>query len=199
MKTKFGINDGCSNFLLFVKVTRNTGIEIHLKYIYNLSAYLLQAGFFMYTGEKTIFLPKTILMWWIYALLSALFAALTAIFAKKGISHIDSDLATAIRTFFILLLTWSIALFKGNIQESMHSLSKQNWWFLMLSAAATGLSWLFYFKALQIGKVSQVAPVDKASVAIAIILSVIFLGETVTLKIALGASLIIIGTLVLII
>ncbi|MDE3124510.1 MAG: EamA family transporter [Bacteroidota bacterium] len=138
-------------------------------------------------------------MWWIYALLSALFAALTAIFAKKGISHIDSDLATAIRTFFILLLTWSIALAKGNIQESVNSLSKQNWFFLLLSALATGLSWLFYFKALQIGKVSQVAPVDKASVAIAIILSVIFLGETVTLKMAFGAAFIIIGTLILII
>lgn len=138
-------------------------------------------------------------MWWIYALLSALFAALTAIFAKKGISHIDSDLATAIRTFFILLLTWSIALAKGNIQESVNSLSKQNWFFLLLSALATGLSWLFYFKALQIGKISQVAPVDKASVAIAIILSVIFLGETVTLKMAFGAAFIIIGTLILII
>ncbi|RTL54899.1 MAG: EamA family transporter [Sphingobacteriales bacterium] len=138
-------------------------------------------------------------MWWIYALLSAFFAALTAIFAKKGISHIDSDLATAIRTSFILLLTWSIALFKGNMQESIHSLSKQNWWFLLLSAMATGLSWLFYFKALQIGKVSQVAPVDKASVAIAIVLSVIFLGETITLKMTIGATLIIIGTFVLII
>ncbi|MGC8749224.1 EamA family transporter [Hydrotalea sp.] len=138
-------------------------------------------------------------MWWIYALFSALFAALTAIFAKKGISHIDSDLATAIRTSFILLLTWGIAIFKGNIQGSVLVLTRQNWFFLILSAIATGLSWLFYFKALQLGSVAQVAPVDKASVAIAIILSVVFLGEVVTLKMAIGALLILIGTLVLII
>jgi transporter family protein len=136
-------------------------------------------------------------MWWIYALLSALFAALTAVLAKKGVEHIDSNLATAIRTSFILLLTWSIVLLRGNVQ-SLSSITKQNWWFLVLSGCATGLSWLFYFKALQIGKVSQVAPVDKMSVAIAIILSVIFLGEPLTLKTAVGALLIIAGTLVLI-
>lgn len=109
----------------------------------------------------------------------------------------DSDLATAIRTSFILLLTWGIALAKRDI-NTIQNLSKQNWIFLILSALATGLSWLFYFKALQIGKVSQVAPVDKASVAIAIILSVIFLGEPVTWKMAAGTTLIIAGTLVLI-
>jgi transporter family protein len=137
-------------------------------------------------------------MWWIYALLSALFAALTAIFAKKGVTNIDSDLATAIRTVVILFVAWGIVLFKGGI-SSLNNLSEKNWLFLILSGLATGLSWIFYFKALQIGKVSQVAPVDKLSVALTIILSVVFLGEELTWKIAAGALLIIIGTLVLII
>jgi len=137
-------------------------------------------------------------MWWIYALLSALFAALTAIFAKIGIKNMDSDLATAIRTVIILLLAWGIVLFKRSA-SGIAGLSKQNWTFLLLSGLATGLSWIFYFKALQLGKVSQVAPVDKASVAIAIILSVIFLGEPLTLKTSIGALLIIAGTFVFII
>ncbi|PIQ21113.1 MAG: hypothetical protein COW65_11020 [Cytophagales bacterium CG18_big_fil_WC_8_21_14_2_50_42_9] len=136
-------------------------------------------------------------MWWIYALLSAVFAALTAIFAKIGIKGVDSDLATAIRTVVILLLAWGIAFYK-NSTTGLGSLSKTNWIFLLLSGCATGLSWIFYFRALQIGKVSQVAPVDKASVAIAIILSVVFLGEPLTLKTALGAGFIILGTVVLI-
>ncbi len=136
-------------------------------------------------------------MWWIYALLSAFFAALTAIFAKVGIKGVDTDLATAIRTVVILILAWSIAIFRGGT-SGLHTLTKQNILFLCLSGIATGLSWIFYFKALQIGKISQVAPVDKMSVAIAIILSVAFLGETLTLKMAAGALLIIAGTIVLI-
>jgi len=136
-------------------------------------------------------------MWWIYALLSALFAALTAIFAKIGIKGVDTDLATAIRTVVILLIAWAIVLYKGT-NQGISGLSKLNWTFLVLSGCATGLSWIFYFKALQLGKVSQVAPVDKLSVAIAIILSVVFLGEPLTLKTGLGALLIISGTLVLI-
>ena len=136
-------------------------------------------------------------MWWVYALLSALFAALTAIFAKIGIKGVDSDLATAIRTVVILVLAWSIVFYKGSA-TGCGNLSQTNWIFLLLSGCATGLSWIFYFKALQIGRVSQVAPVDKASVAIAIILSVIFLGEPLTLKTALGAGFIILGTVVLI-
>ena len=136
-------------------------------------------------------------MWWIYALLSAFFAALTAIFAKIGIKNVASDLATAIRTVVVLALAWTIALYKGST-TGLSTLSPTNWIFLLLSGGATGLSWIFYFKALQLGKVSQVAPVDKASMAIAIILSVIFLGEPLTLKMALGAGLIILGTLVLI-
>ena len=136
-------------------------------------------------------------MWWAYALLSAFFAALTAVFAKVGIKGVDSDLATAIRTVVILVIAWAIALVKGSA-ATITTLSKQNFLFLGLSGIATGLSWIFYFKALQIGKVSQVAPVDKLSVALAIIISVLFLGEALTWKSAIGAVLIIAGTLVLI-
>ena len=136
-------------------------------------------------------------MWWIYALLSAFFAALTAIFAKIGIKGVDTDLATAIRTVVILVIAWAIAFFRGGA-ATIGSLSRQNLLFLCLSGIATGLSWIFYFKALQIGKVSQVAPVDKLSVALAILLSVIFLGEALTWKNAIGALMIIGGTLVLI-
>jgi transporter family protein len=135
-------------------------------------------------------------MWWIYALLSALFASLTAIFAKKGIKGVDTDLATAIRTVIILFMAWSIVFFKGS--QNLSGLTKQNWLFLVLSGLATGLSWIFYFKALQLGKVSQVAPVDKMSVALTILLSVIFLGEALTWKTATGAACIITGTLILI-
>ena len=136
-------------------------------------------------------------MWWIYALLSAFFAALTAVFAKIGIKNVNTDLATAIRTVVILILAWGIAYFRGGV-STINTLTKHNLIFLLLSGVATGLSWIFYFKALQIGKVSQVAPVDKLSVALTIVLSVIFLGEALTIKTAIGAVLIIAGTLVLI-
>ena len=136
-------------------------------------------------------------MWWIYALLSAVFAALTAIFAKVGIKGVDTDLATAIRTVVILILAWGIAFFRGGT-NTIHTLTRHSILFLVLSGISTGLSWIFYFKALQMGKVSLVAPVDKASVAIAIILSIIFLGETLTLKMAIGATMIIAGTIILI-
>lgn len=135
-------------------------------------------------------------MWWIYALLSAAFAALTAVFAKVGIKGIDTNLATAIRTVVILVLAWGIVLFKGS--GSIAGLNKTNWIFLILSGCATGLSWIFYFKALQLGKVEQVAPLDKLSVPLAIILAAIFLGEKLTLKDSIGALLIIAGTFVLI-
>ncbi len=135
-------------------------------------------------------------MWFYYALLSAVFAAFTAIFAKMGVSNINSTLATGIRTVIILVLVWSIVFIKGESND-IGSLSKFNLIFLVLSGAATGLSWLFYFKALQIGKVSQVAAVDKLSVAIAIILSLFFFKETLTLKTAIGALLIIGGTILL--
>ena len=137
-------------------------------------------------------------MWWIYAILSALFASLTAIFAKIGVKNVNSDLATAIRTIVILLITWGIVVAKGEV-KSLNSLSKQNLIFLVISGVGTGLSWLFYFKALQLGKVSLVAPIDKLSVALTIILAVLFLGETLTLKTVLGVLLIIAGTIVLIV
>ncbi len=136
-------------------------------------------------------------MWWIYALLSALFAALTAILAKIGIKGVDSNLATAIRTVVILVLAWGIVYFRGGLDQ-IGLLTRTNLVFLGLSGVATGLSWIFYFRALQLGKVSQVAPVDKLSVALAIILSVVFLGEKLTWHTGLGAALIISGTLVLI-
>lgn len=136
-------------------------------------------------------------MWWIFALLSAFFAALTAIFAKMGIKGVDTDLATAIRTVIILILAWGIAIFRGGV-NTMHLLTKQNIIFLCLSGVATGLSWIFYFKALQMGKVSQVAPVDKLSVAIAIVLSAIFLHEKISPLGILGVILIVAGTIIII-
>lgn len=136
-------------------------------------------------------------MWWIFALLSAFFAALTAIFAKMGIKGVDSDLATAIRTIVILVIAWAIVFFKGR-DDGIFQLSKTNLLFLILSGLATGLSWIFYFKALQVGKVSQVAVVDKLSVALTIIFAIIFLGEALTWKTGIAALLIIAGTLILI-
>ncbi len=136
-------------------------------------------------------------MWWVYALLSAFFASLTAIFAKIGITNVNSNLATAIRTIVILIIAWGIVLARGETKGLM-TLTNKNIIFLVISGVATGLSWVFYFKALQLGKVSQVAPVDKLSVALTIVLSVIFLGEALTVKTAIGALFIIIGTLVLI-
>ncbi len=136
-------------------------------------------------------------MWWIYALLSAFFASLTAIFAKIGVTNVNSDLATAIRTVVILVVAWGIAMAKGEL-KGIGDLSKHTLLFLVLSGIATGLSWIFYYKALQLGKVSQVAPVDKLSVALTIALSVIILKETLSLKVAIGAVMIIGGTLVLI-
>ncbi|MBO9729896.1 MAG: EamA family transporter [Chitinophaga sp.] len=136
-------------------------------------------------------------MWWIYALLSAAFAALTAIFAKIGVADIPSNLATAIRTVIILIMAWAIVLARGEF-KSMGAISKHSMLFLVLSGLATGCSWIFYFKALQVGQVSQVAPVDKLSVALTIIMAAVFLHEALTWKTAIGAGLIIAGTLVLI-
>ncbi len=136
-------------------------------------------------------------MWWAYALLSALFAAFTAILAKVGIKGINSDLATAIRTVFILFIAWGIVLARKEIY-GINTLTKNNWLFLGLSGVATGLSWIFYFKALQLGKVSQVAPIDKLSVVIAIILSTLILHEVITWKILLGTICITAGSVLII-
>jgi bacterial/archaeal transporter family protein len=135
--------------------------------------------------------------WIIYALLSALFAALTAIFAKFGLKNVNSDLATAIRTAIILLITWGIVFAKGKAAE-INIISKNNWLFLTLSAVATGLSWLFYYRALQLGKVSEVSAIDKGSIVITILLSFIFLKEPMTPKIIIGAGLIFVGMMVLV-
>ncbi|HNC32933.1 MAG TPA: EamA family transporter, partial [Bacteroidia bacterium] len=123
---------------------------------------------------------------------------LTALFAKLGVANINSNLATGIRTIVVVLMIWIIILTKGET-KGIGSLSKQNVFFLIVSGLTTGLSWLFYFKALQLGNLSQVAPIDKLSIALTIILAVIFLGETMSLKTTIGAALIIAGTLVMII
>ncbi len=136
-------------------------------------------------------------MWIVYALLSAVFAALVAILAKIGMKGVDSDLATAIRTVVILIMAWVVVLIKGNI-NTIQSLTKHNWLFIILSAIATGLSWLCYFRALQIGKASVVAPIDKLSIAITIILAAVFLGEHLTAKEMMGGGLIVIGTLMMV-
>lgn len=136
-------------------------------------------------------------MWQLYAVLSALFAALTSILAKIGIKGVDSNLATAIRTIVILVLAWSIVFLCGG-QNGLKNLSKQNWIFLILSGLATGLSWIFYFKAISVGKVSQVAPIDKSSIVLTLILSFIILGERFTIKTLIASILITIGTFVMI-
>ena len=135
-------------------------------------------------------------MWRFYALLSALFAALTAIFAKVGVKDVNSDLATAIRTTVILILTWGIVLFGQHITE-IKNLSRNTLLFLILSGVATGMSWLFYFKAIQIGDVSKVAPIDKLSVVFTILLAFIFLKEQVDLKVVIGALLITAGSVMM--
>ena len=132
--------------------------------------------------------------WWFYALLSAFFAALTTIFGKLGVAQISSNLATAIRTTIILVLVWGIVFFTGEVR-GLPTVPRNAWWTLSLSAAATGLSWLFYFRALQIGKASYVAPIDKSSVALVAVLSVLFLHETLTWKAIAGTIAIFIGIL----
>jgi transporter family protein len=136
-------------------------------------------------------------MWKYYALLSAFFAALTAILAKAGIKGISGNLATAIRTIVILFIAWGIVLAGGELKE-IKTLTRSNIIFLLLSGIATGLSWIFYFKALETGDVSKVAPIDKLSVAIAIGLSFLILKEPVDIKTIAGGALIVAGTLVII-
>src|SRR5690242_1611317 len=121
------------------------------------------------------------LPWWGFALLSAFFASLTTIFAKLGVQGVSSNLATAIRTVVIILIAWGIVFATGEV-KAINGLSTRTWVMLILSAVATGLSWLCYFRALQIGQASYVSPIDKSSTAMILILSVIFLGEQLTLK-----------------
>lgn len=136
-------------------------------------------------------------MWKYYALLSAFFAAATAILAKIGIKGINGNVATAIRTVVILFMAWGIVLASGELKE-VKTLSKTNIIFLILSGIATGLSWIFYFKALETGNVSKVAPIDKLSVAIAMGLSFLILKEPLDLKTIVGGVLIVAGTIVII-
>ena len=136
-------------------------------------------------------------MWHIYALLSAVFAALTSILAKVGIEDVNSNLATAIRTLVVIALAWAMV-FITQQSSSLTMISKKSWIFLILSWLATGLSWLCYYKALQTGVVSKVVAVDKISIVLTFILAVCFLHEAFTLKSVIGISLIAIGTLVMV-
>ncbi|GHT56357.1 membrane protein [Spirochaetia bacterium] len=136
-------------------------------------------------------------MWALYALFSAIFAALTSILAKIGIENVNSTLATAIRTVVVLLLAWGMVFISGK-QHDIVNLTHRNMLFLTLSGLATGLSWLCYYKALQMGEASKVIPIDKSSVVIGMVLAFVVLKETLTIKAIIGGSLIAIGTFVLI-
>lgn len=133
-------------------------------------------------------------MWWIFALLSAVFAALTSILAKVGIEDVDSTLATAIRTVTVVGMSW-LMVFITNTQSGISSISKKSWIFLILSGLATGASWLCYYKAIQMGDVSKVVPIDKLSVLFTLILAFIFLHEEFNVKSLIGSILITAGTL----
>jgi transporter family protein len=136
-------------------------------------------------------------MWAVYALFSALFAALTSILGKIGVENVNSNLATAIRTVVILVLAWAIV-FATKTHSAITEISRRSFVFLILSGIATGLSWLCYYRALQIGPASRVIPIDKSSVVFGMILAFIVLRETLTVKAIIGGSLIAIGTFVLI-
>ena len=136
-------------------------------------------------------------MWFVLALLSAVFAALTSILAKVGIDGVNSNLATAIRTVVVLVMAWGMV-FLTDAQGGLSSISRKSWIFLILSGMATGASWLCYYKALQLGDASKVVPIDKMSVVITLILAFTFLHEKVTLKSVLGCVLIAGGTLLMV-
>ena len=136
-------------------------------------------------------------MWAIFAILSAIFAALTSILAKVGIEGVNSNLATAVRTIVVVLMAWFMVFITGN-QNGIVDISKKSWIFLILSGLATGASWLCYYKALQLGEASKVVPIDKLSMVITIILAFIFLGEQITLKTLIGCCLIVTGTFIMI-
>ncbi len=136
-------------------------------------------------------------MWLIFALLSAIFAALTSILAKVGIDGVNSNLATAIRTVVVVAMAWGMV-FLTNAQSGIAEISKKSWIFLILSGFATGASWLCYYKALQVGEASKVVPIDKLSVVITLILAFIFLHEEFTVKSLIGCMLITAGTLIMV-
>lgn len=136
-------------------------------------------------------------MWAIFAVLSALFAALTSILAKVGIAGVNSNLATALRTIVVLAMAWGMVFITG-AQHGITEISRKSWLFLILSGLATGASWLCYYKALQMGEASKVVPIDKLSVVITLILAFIFLHEQITLKSGIGIALITVGTLLMV-
>ena len=136
-------------------------------------------------------------MWFVFALLSAIFAALTSILAKIGIDGVNSNLATAIRTVVVVIMAWGMV-FLTNAQSGISAISRKSWIFLILSGLATGASWLCYYRALQIGEASKVVHIDKLSVVITLVLAFVFLHETFTMKSLIGCVLIGIGTLVMV-
>ena len=136
-------------------------------------------------------------MWFVFALLSAFFAALTSILAKVGIEGVNSNLATAIRTVVVVAMSWGMV-FLTNAQNGITEISRKSWIFLILSGLATGASWLCYYKALQIGDASKVVPIDKLSVVITLVLAFVFLHEEFTIKSLVGCFLIGIGTLIMV-
>lgn len=137
------------------------------------------------------------ILWAFFAVLSAVFAALTSILAKIGIENVDSNLATAVRTVVVVAMSW-LMVFVTNAQSGLTNISKKSWIFLILSGLATGASWLCYYKAIQMGEVSKVVPIDKMSVVITLILAVVFLHEDFNAKSIIGAVLITVGTLVMV-
>lgn len=136
-------------------------------------------------------------MWWLYAILSAVFAALTSILAKVGIAGVNSNLATAIRTVVVVAMSWMMV-FVTHAQSGISEIGKKSWLFLILSGLATGASWLCYYRALQLGEASKVVPIDKLSVVITLVLAFVFLHEEFTVKSLIGCILIGAGTLVMV-
>lgn len=136
-------------------------------------------------------------MWIVFALLSAVFAALTSIFAKIGIDGVNSNLATAVRTVVVVVMSW-LMVFITNNQSGLAQISKKSWVFLILSGMATGASWLCYYRALQLGKTTEVAAVDKLSIVFTLILAFIFLHDTFTVKSLIGCALIATGTILMV-
>ncbi len=136
-------------------------------------------------------------MWFVLALLSAVFAALTSILAKVGIDGVNSNLATAIRTMVVVVVAWGMV-FLTHAQNGIFQISKKSWLFLILSGLATGASWLCYYKALQVGEASKVVPIDKLSVVITLVLAFVFLHEEFTMKSLIGCILLTVGTLIMV-
>ena len=157
-------------------------------------------GTIIRVSQQTNLIPHTVekteekIMWLLFAFASSIFAALTSILAKIGIEGVNSNLATALRTMVVVIMAWGMV-FLTNSQGGIINISKKSWIFLILSGIATGISWLCYYRALQIGEASKVVPIDKLSVVITIILAFVFLHESITVKSIIGMILITAGTL----